>query len=177
MLPVFGIGEAAKHDRAAVSPQPAARPAPTGVLLADIPLPPARPVELMPAAGGIALQSPGQPAGEPAPAEALQVVPLLAHRPPNAANPAAPRLARVALPKIITGAQPILAPGFSAYVDHLRPLQRLRMSLISCNALRSDLAGGHRTAWKITHNTYWFECGHALAAGSKRFTQGRAATI
>lgn len=117
MLPVFGIGEAAKHDRAAVSPQPAARPAPTGVLLADIPLPPARPVELMPAAGGIALQSPGQPAGEPAPAEALQVVPLLAHRPPNAANPAAPRLARVALPKIITGAQPILAPGFSAYVD------------------------------------------------------------
>jgi hypothetical protein len=36
---------------------------------------------------------------------------------PDAAVSAVLRLARVALPKIMTGAQPILPPGFSAYAD------------------------------------------------------------
>ncbi|MGC2832932.1 MAG: hypothetical protein WA238_01680, partial [Methylocella sp.] len=46
MLSVFGTGGAAAHDRAAVSPRPAAKPARAEVLLADIPQPPARPVDL-----------------------------------------------------------------------------------------------------------------------------------
>lgn len=117
MLSVFSTGEVAKHDRAAASPQPAAKPVLASVLLADIPLPSTRPVELMPAAGGIVVQSPGEPASEPTPAEAPQAVPLPAHRPLNVTYPAAHRLARVSLPKIITGAQPILPPDFSAYVD------------------------------------------------------------
>jgi hypothetical protein len=94
-------------------------------LLAEIPLPPARPVELTQTAGAIAVQAPGQlvgeaagqPATEPALAEAAQAVPLPARRPPDAAFSTVQRLARVALPKTITGAQPILPPGFSAYAD------------------------------------------------------------
>jgi hypothetical protein len=129
MLSVFGAGGAAGHDRAAVSSRPAAKPALAEVLLAEIPLPPARPVELTQAAGAIAVQAAvqapgqlvgeaaGQPATEPSLAEATQAVPLPARRPPGAALSAGQRLARVALPKIITGAQPILPPGFSAYAD------------------------------------------------------------
>jgi hypothetical protein len=89
----------------------------------------ARPGELTQTAGAIAMeavvQAPGrllgepagQPATEPALAKATQAVPLPARRPPNAALSAVQRLARVALPKIMTGAQPILPPGFSAYAD------------------------------------------------------------
>lgn len=125
MLSVFGTGGAAAHDRAAVSPRPAAKPARAEVLLADIPQPPARPVDLTQTAGANAVQAPGQPVGEaaakpatePSLAEAAQAVPLPARRPPDAALSAVQRLARVALPKIITGAQPILPPGFSAYAD------------------------------------------------------------
>jgi hypothetical protein len=125
MLSVFGAGEAAGHDRLAVSSRPAAKQALAEVLLTEIPLPPARPVELTQTAGAIAVQAPGrqvgepagQPATEPALAEATQAVPSLARRPPDPALSAVQRLARVALPKIITGAQPILPPGFSAYAD------------------------------------------------------------
>jgi len=125
MLSVFGAGKAAGRDRAAVSSRPAAKPALAEVLLAEIPLPPARPVELTQTAGAIAVQAPGQlvgeaagqPTTEPSLAEATHAVPLPARRPPDAALSAVHRLARVALPKIITGAQPILPPGFSAYAN------------------------------------------------------------
>jgi hypothetical protein len=120
MLSVFGANgaAAAMHNRVAVSSRPAAK-------LAEIPLPPARPVELTQTAGAIAVRVPGQlvgePAGQPATelalAEAIQAVPLPARRPPDAALSPVHRAARVALPKIITGAQPILPPGFSAYAD------------------------------------------------------------
>ncbi|HEV7911059.1 MAG TPA: hypothetical protein VGP28_08230 [Methylocella sp.] len=73
--------------------------------LAEIPVPPARPVELTQTAGAIAVQAPGQLIGEPLLAEAAQAVPLPARRPPDAALSAVHRAARVALPKIITGAQ------------------------------------------------------------------------
>ena len=49
--------------------------------------------------------------------EAAQAIPLPARRLPDATLSAVHRLARVALPKIITGAQRILPPGFSAYAD------------------------------------------------------------
>jgi hypothetical protein len=106
------------HNRVAVSSRPAAK-------LVEIPLPPARPVELTQTAGAIAVRVPGrligEPAGQPATelalAEAIQAVPLPARRPPDAALSPVRRAARVALPKIITGAQPILPPGFSAYAD------------------------------------------------------------
>jgi len=99
------------------SSRPAPKPALAEALLAEIPVPPARPVELTHTAGGIAVQAPGQLVGGPSLAEAAQAVPLPARRPPDAALSAVQRLARVALPKIITGAQPILPPGFSAYAD------------------------------------------------------------
>jgi len=113
MLSVFGVGKAAgaMHNRVAVSSRPAAK-------LAERPLlPPAWPVELTQTAGAIGVGMPGQLVGEPSLAEAAQAVPLPARRPPDAALFAVQRLARVALPKIITGAQPILPPGFSAYAD------------------------------------------------------------
>ena len=116
MLSVFGARGAAGaiHNRAAVSSRPAAKPALAEVLLAEIPLPPARPVELIQTAGAIAAQAPGPPATLAALAEAAQAIPLPARRPPDAAVSAVHRLA---LPKIITGAQRILPPGFSAYAD------------------------------------------------------------
>ncbi|MDQ6868384.1 MAG: hypothetical protein M3178_08260 [Pseudomonadota bacterium] len=125
MLSVFGAGGAAGHDRLAVLSRPAAKPALAEVLLTEIPLPPARPVELTQTAGAFAVQAPGrqvgepagQPATEPALAEAAQAGPPAARRPPDPALSAVQRLARVALPKIIAGAQPILPPGFSAYAD------------------------------------------------------------
>jgi hypothetical protein len=117
MLSVFGAGKAAGRDRAAVSSRPAAKPALAEVLLAEIPVPPARPVELTQAPGQLVGEAAGQPATGPSLVEATRAVPLPARRPPDAALSAAQRLARVALPKIITGAQRILPPGFSAYAD------------------------------------------------------------
>ena len=119
MLSVFGAGGAAGavHNRAAVSSRTAGKPALAEGLLAEIPLPPARPVELIHTAGAIAVQAPGHPATEPAFAEAANAIPLPARRLPDATLSAVHRLARVALPKIITGAQRILPPGFSAYAD------------------------------------------------------------
>jgi hypothetical protein len=128
MLSVFGAGGTAGHDRAAVSSRPAVKPALAEVLLPEIPLPPARPVELTETAGAsavqAAVQAPGRLVGEPASqptakpslAEAAQAVPLPTRR-PDAGASAAHRRAGVALPKIITGAQPILPPGFRAYAD------------------------------------------------------------
>ena len=108
MLSVFGAGGAIRN-RAAVSSRPAAKPALAEILLAEIPLPPARPVELTQTAGAIAVQAPGRPVGEPAGqptrkaalAEAAQAIPLPARQPPDAALSAVHRRARVALPKII----------------------------------------------------------------------------
>jgi hypothetical protein len=117
MLSVFGAGKAAGRDRAAISSRPAAKPGLAEVLLAEIPVPPARPVELTQTAGAIAIQAPGHPAAEPAFAEAGQAILLPTRRLPDATLSAVHRLARVALPKIITGAQRILPPGFSAYAD------------------------------------------------------------
>jgi hypothetical protein len=76
MLSVFGAGGAAgaMHNRAAVSSRPAAKPALTEFLLAEIPLPPARPVELTQTAGAIAVQAPGKLVGEPSLAEATHAV-------------------------------------------------------------------------------------------------------
>jgi len=60
----------AMHHRAAVSSRTAGKLALAEGLLAEIPLPPARPVELIQTAGAIAVQAPGHPATEPAFAEA-----------------------------------------------------------------------------------------------------------
>ncbi|MGH6812250.1 MAG: hypothetical protein ACREDM_07870 [Methylocella sp.] len=129
MLSVFGAGVATGRDRAAVSSRPTAKPVVAEVLLAEIPLPPARPVELTRTSGAIAVQADvqvtgqplgepaDQPASEPALAYARQAVTPPARQPPDATLSAVHRLARVALPRIITGAQPILLPGFSAYAE------------------------------------------------------------
>jgi hypothetical protein len=119
MLSVFGAGGAAgaMHHRAAVSSRTAGKLALAEGLLAEIPLPPARPVELIQTAGAIAVQAPGHPATEPAFAKAAQAIPLPARRLPDTTLSAVHRLDRIALPKIITGAQRILPPGFSAYAD------------------------------------------------------------
>jgi hypothetical protein len=127
MLSVFGAGgaAAATHNHPTVSSRPAAKPALAEVLLAEIPQPPARPVERTKTGGAIAIHVPdqlvGEPAGQPATelafAEATQAVPLPVRRPPDAALSAVHRLARSALPKNITGAQPILPPGFSSYAN------------------------------------------------------------
>ena len=102
MLSVFGAGGAV----GALQRGPAPTPAPARTLLAEAPLPPARPAEFA---------QPGSVAATQAPAEAP---------PPRRATDTAPfadklaagrRPTRPALPKIITGAQPILPPGFSAY--------------------------------------------------------------
>ncbi|MGH6868668.1 MAG: hypothetical protein ACREDA_07345 [Methylocella sp.] len=117
MLSVFGAGGVA----GAGSRRPAPTPAPARILLAEAPLPPGRPVEFAQTGSVTAAQAPaetpGQPATEPALAEAARAVPGPARRPPDAALSAAHRLARVALAKIITGAQRIRPPGFSAYAD------------------------------------------------------------
>ena len=131
MLSVFGAGEAASAmpGRVAIAQShPAQKRAPDQILVADIPLPPQRPLELAQAAG-VATQAPlqepgqetvraaaeadGQAASELALVEITEAAPLPPHRPPNAVH----RLARFALPKLITGAQPILPPDFSAYAD------------------------------------------------------------
>jgi hypothetical protein len=114
MLSVFGAGEVA----GALQRGSAATPAPARILLGEAPFPPARPAELA---------QPGSVASTPAPAETLgqpAAEPSGDAPPPRRAADAAPfsgklgvdrRPTRPALPKIITGAQPILAPGFSAY--------------------------------------------------------------
>ncbi|MGI8569199.1 MAG: hypothetical protein ACR2KT_09130 [Methylocella sp.] len=122
MLSVFGAGEAA----GALQRGPAPTPAPARILLAEAPLPPARPAELAQPGSVAATKAPaetrGQPAAAPSRVEAARSG--NAPPPPLRATDAAPiagkfaaehRPTRPALPKIITGAQPILPPGFSAY--------------------------------------------------------------
>jgi len=131
MLSVFGAGEAASampgHVAIAQS-RPAQKRAPDPILVADIPLPPQRPLELAQPAGvaaqaqlqeqgqetvRAAAEADGQAESELALVEITEATPLPPHRPANAVH----RLARFALPKLITGAQPILPPDFSAYAD------------------------------------------------------------
>jgi hypothetical protein len=114
MLSVFGAGEAA----GALQRRPAPTPAPARIPLAEAPLPPVRPAEFAQPGSVAATQAPAETPGQPA-AEPSGDAP-----PPRRAADAAPfsgklsvdrRPTRPALPKIITGAQPILPPGFSAY--------------------------------------------------------------
>jgi len=138
MLAVFGAGEAASAFpvRAAIAPPHPAKPAQGPVLVAKIPLPPPRQAELAQTVGAVAeapLQASGQEAegagtaaaaaagshaaSEAALAETAETAPLPPRRRGNATLFAMRRLARIALPKLITGAQPILPPDFSAYAD------------------------------------------------------------
>lgn len=136
MLAVFGAGEAASAFRAAIAPPHPAKPAQGPVLVAKIPRPPPRPAELAQPVGAVAeapLQASGQEAegagtaaaaaagshaaSEAALAETAETAPLPPSRRGNATLFAMRRLARIALPKLITGAQPILPPDFSAYAD------------------------------------------------------------
>lgn len=136
MLSVFGAGGEAPGGResAAGLRRPLAKPAPHQ-LLEGAPLPPLRPAEFAQADGALAapaaIQTPNGPAsegaGEPAgragrEEAAAQQIPL---PPPRRLENGAPLGSKLipaqrpkppALPRIIIGAQPILPPGFSAYV-------------------------------------------------------------
>jgi hypothetical protein len=136
MLSIFGAGEAASTtpNRAAIAQsRPAPKRAPGQILVADIPLPPQRPVELAQSSGSAAqapVQAPaqesagtavgamaepeGHAAAEPAPALSADGAPLPPRRPAKARLFA---MRRIALPKLITGAQTILPSDFSAYAD------------------------------------------------------------
>ncbi|MGH6800024.1 MAG: hypothetical protein ACRECZ_01180 [Methylocella sp.] len=123
MLSILSVGEVAGALQRGSAPTSA----PARILLAEVPLPPVRPAGLTPpdsvAATLAPAERPGKPAAAPSRVEA-------AHSedapPPRRATDAAPfagklaaghRPTRPALPKIITGAQPILRPGFSAYAS------------------------------------------------------------
>ncbi|HUI20230.1 MAG TPA: hypothetical protein VLZ74_04225 [Methylocella sp.] len=138
MLSVFGSeGTAGSLPGRGVIAQSrlAPKPVTSQLLLAQAPLPPVRPLGFAePAESGppTPLSSPGQdikgavgaaaePArpglNEPTSFESADAAPLPPRRPSNAALLAVRRLARIALPKLITGAQPILPPDFSAYAE------------------------------------------------------------
>ncbi|HUZ91426.1 MAG TPA: hypothetical protein VMU78_05945, partial [Methylocella sp.] len=132
----FGAGEAASTtpSRAAIAQsRRAVKRAPDQILVADIPLPPQRPAELAQPSGDapqVPLQAPAQvaagtavgavaeagseAAAGPVLAPATEATTLPPRRPANAAFFA---MRRIALPKLITGSQPILPPDFSAYAD------------------------------------------------------------
>jgi hypothetical protein len=101
MLSVLGAGEAAGARQR--GPAPASTPA--RILLAEAPLPPARPAERAQPGSVAATQAPAETPGQPAAAPFAGK--LAAERGPT----------RTALPKIITGAQLILPPGFRAYAS------------------------------------------------------------
>ena len=133
MLSAFGAGETASATpgRAAIAQSRwAAKSAPGQSPAPEIPLPPPRPVELaeapLQAAGqetsGATVEATAgaadQAASEPAPlAKTTDAARLPPPKPANTALSAIRRLARIALPKLITGAQPILPPDFSSYAD------------------------------------------------------------
>ncbi|MCI0601316.1 MAG: hypothetical protein L0Y50_01445 [Beijerinckiaceae bacterium] len=138
MFSVFGIGEAARSTppRPAQPPRPALISAPAQQVLAEIPLPPARPLEFTEAGRASPAQAPSpapsQPLSEAAaetPAGGLYNEPVQAAEiplpPPRPASPAATseqpgagrEPSRPGLPAIITGSQPILPPGFRAYAE------------------------------------------------------------
>jgi hypothetical protein len=133
VMSVFGTGEAANplSARATIAPPRAvAKQVPGQVLVAEIPLPPPRPVEFAQTTD-VAAQTPspppdqetkataaiGQTTDEPARAETAEAAPLPPARPASDALTAIRRLARIPLPKLITGAQPILPPDLSSYAD------------------------------------------------------------
>jgi hypothetical protein len=133
VMSVFGSGETASamSARAAMAPAHAvAKQAPAQVLVAEVPLPPPRPREFTQTAGiapqmplstaeseTTALEDQASTAADPSPAGTAQAAPEAPPRPADTALQAVRRLARIALPKLITGAQPILPPDFSAYAD------------------------------------------------------------
>lgn len=133
VMSVFGTGDTASamSARATLAPPRAvAKQAPAQVLVAEIPLPPPRPVEFT-KTSDVVSQTPPQPTDQeakvsddlastgasPARAETADAAPEPPPRPADPALQALRRLARIALPKLITGAQPILPPDFSAYAD------------------------------------------------------------
>lgn len=142
MASVFGgLGGRSEPARIAMARAIPAKPSSFELPIAEAPLPPARPAEFAPvndatpAASVGAGREPGQegkestipaiqqaateavsaaaPAPEIQPAEA----PLPRRRPVNVGFSYNHQQARIALPKIITGAQPILPPGFRAYAE------------------------------------------------------------
>lgn len=130
MLSVFGIG--GTESPAREGPAASRHPAPAQVLLASVPRPPPRPAEFAaPAYAMVARAEAALPdrtdtvpareaTSKPALAKATEAAdgPLPPHRPAADAAPATgAQKPWPALPKIITGAQPILPPGFSAYAD------------------------------------------------------------
>jgi hypothetical protein len=130
MLSVFGAGEATSmvRPRPILPTRLAPEPDQAKHSVADIPLPPPRPAEFMQRPTiNVAVQapaeSPAQAAGKPKPARPEAAGKPLPPLPPADAAPSGVALAaarpitRRALPKIITGAQPILPPGFSAYAE------------------------------------------------------------
>lgn len=142
MTSVFGgLGGRTEPARIVMARANPAKPASSEVLMAQAPLPPARPAELAPAKDAAvqetslgASQEPsqgereeaGQAANEagtavvvaaamPAPETEVADAPLPPHRPVNVGFSYNHKQARIGLPKIITGAQAILPPGFRAY--------------------------------------------------------------
>jgi hypothetical protein len=133
VMSVFGTGEAASamSARATIAPPRAvAKLAREQMSVPEIPLPPPRPVEFAQTTD-VAAQAPlpppdqetkvtaaiDQTASEPSAAKTAAATPSPPRRAADAALAAIRRLARIALPKLITGAQPILPPDFSAYAD------------------------------------------------------------
>ncbi len=122
MLSVFGAGGTAENmpARAAIAQSRlAAKPGPSQLSLTEIPLPPQRPLELAQPEIAAAAPLPVPEKTEAAIGRAAEatVEASSALVPAKSALPAVRRLARDALPELITGAQPILPPGFSAYAE------------------------------------------------------------
>lgn len=127
MLSVFGAGgEASGSMRERVAPpRPVLRPAMSEV--AEIPLPPERPAEFKQSSGVILAEAVPQIADEvtaQSPDEPARVeiaaaadIPVPPSRPMNMALSFTHKPTRYTLPKIITGGQPILPPGFRAYAE------------------------------------------------------------
>jgi hypothetical protein len=128
MLAAFG-GSSERTDvaRSVPTAAPAAKPASSEALPAVPPLPPARPAEFAALEGAPpakdALEAARQlaPSGAPAPDAQTEVqaanVPAPPPRPKSLAFSYQRRLTPAPLPKIITGAQPILPPGFRGYAE------------------------------------------------------------
>jgi hypothetical protein len=129
MMSVFGTGgETASTPRervASVPPRPIMKPTTTEML--DIPLPPPRPAEFTPISATVTAEAAPQVVGkvtDQPPSESPRVeitaaaeAPLPPPRPMHLALTLTHKPVRYALPKIITGGQPILPPGFSAYAE------------------------------------------------------------
>ncbi|HTV32383.1 MAG TPA: hypothetical protein VME69_04665 [Methylocella sp.] len=120
VLSVFGSGDAAgAGPTATASAQTHSAPASSGRLLAgEIPLPPQRPADFSQTAANLAEDRNAEATTAPNPtssesAGATDLSPSSAEVP----LPPSAGLRKVALPRLITGAQPILAPNFSAYAD------------------------------------------------------------